>query len=295
MSEEFMAARQRTRRAFTSIIARDDTSIDLMQAALLVAAEEYPGLDINHYMDRLEDLAARVRAQLEPDQGQINRSSATMSENMEKLHALNIVLFEQERFRGNRSHYYDPQNSFLNRVLDRHLGIPLTLSLLYIDVGKRLGLHLDGIGMPFHFIVRCNIQETYIYIDPYERGKFLSEEDCRQRLTQVFKNESDLDPRWLEPLGSKQLLIRMLTNLKHIYIHKGDYQRALNACDRILLINPKMPVEVRDRGVVHFQLKYYARALHDLNTYLELSPHATDLQEVRQQIKLIRQMIAMMN
>lgn len=295
MSEEFMAARQRTRRAFTSLIARDDASIDLVHAALLIAAEEYPGLDIDQYMDRLGELATRVYAHLETEQGQKAAGLSSTNEDMEKLHALNIVLFEQERFRGNRSHYYDPQNSFLNRVLDRRLGIPLTLSLLYIEIGKRLGLHIEGVGMPFHFIVRCTIQETSIYIDPYEKGKFLSEEDCRQRLAQVFKNESDLDPRWLEPLSQKQLLIRMLTNLKHIYIHKGDFQRALNACDRILLINPSMPVEVRDRGVVHFQLKYYARALHDLNTYLELSPHATDLQEVRQQIKLIRQMIAMMN
>jgi regulator of sirC expression with transglutaminase-like and TPR domain len=292
MSEEFMTARQRARRAFTSLITEDNASIDLAQAALLIAAEEYPGLDIDQYMGRLKELAEQVRLCLAKGSQQ---TSTTVNDSMEVLQGLNTVLFEQEHFRGNRAHYNDPQNSFLNRVLDRRLGVPLTLSLLYMEVGKRLGLHIEGIGMPFHFIVRCSIQETSIYIDPYEKGRFLSEEDCRQRLAQIFKNEEDLDPHWLEPLSSRQLLIRMLTNLKHIYLHKKDFQRALNACDRILLISPESPVELRDRGIVHFQLKYYARALHDLNAYLELFPHADDLQEVRQQVRLIRQLIAMMN
>lgn len=290
-----MAARQRMRRAFVSLIARDDASIDLAQAALLIAAEEYPGLDIDMYLDRLEELARRVRLHLNEKEERKSRLFSTRSEHMEVLQTLNFILFEQERFRGNRSHYSDPQNSFFNRVLERRLGIPLTLSLLYIEVGKRLGLRIEGIGMPFHFIVRCTVEDNAIYIDPYEKGKFLSEEDCRQRLAQIFKNASDIDPQWLKPLGHKQLLIRMLVNLKHIYIHRGDFQRALSACDRILLINSTLAVELRDRGIVHFQLKYYARALRDLNAYLELVPNAEDLQEVQQQIKLIRQMIAMLN
>ncbi len=288
-----MQARQRVRRAFTNLIGQEDASIDLARAALLIAAEEYPELDIAFYLDQLEILAQRVRLSLERD-GRSGGGSLA-SQQMEILQALNSVLFEQEHFRGNRAHYNDPQNSFLNRVLERRLGIPLTLSLLYMEIGKRLGLQIEGIGMPFHFIVRCTVARTTIYIDPYEKGKFLTEEDCRLRLARVFKNTEHLDPHWLEPLSHKQLLIRMLTNLKHIYIQQGDFQRALTACDRILLLDPMLPIERRDRGVIHFQLKYYARALRDLTAYLELSPQADDVHEVKQQIKVIRQMIAMMN
>lgn len=295
MSEDFMAARQQARREFTKLIAEDDANLDLARLALLIAAEEYPGLDIEQYMDRLEELTVCVRLLLKHEEEQPALLLTTTSGYFDMLHALNTVLFEQEHFRGNRANYYDPQNSFLNKVLERRLGIPLTLSLIYMEVGKRLGLRIEGIGMPFQFIVRCVLGDSVIYIDPYERGKFLSEEDCRRRLLQIFKNEEDLQVHWLEPLTGRQILTRLLDSLKHIYIHKGDFQRALHACDRILLLRPNLPVELRDRGVVHFQLKYYARALRDLNAYLELAPQADDLQEVRQQIKLIRQMIAMMN
>lgn len=296
MSEEFMAARQRARQAFTNLISGDEASLDLGRAALLIAAEEYPGLDIEQYLERLEALAAQVRQDLAASPEQASGFSVTERACMEALHALNIVLFEQEHFRGSRADYYNPQNSFLNRVLERRLGIPLSLSLVYIEVGKRLGLSLAGIGMPFHFIVRCTLPGgAFLYIDPYEKGKFLSEQDCRRRLVQIFKDPADLDAHWLEPLSPKQLLVRMLTNLKQIYLHKNDYQRTLIVSDRILLLNPQNPSELRDHGLVSFHLKYYSRALRDLNAYIELAPHAEDLPEVKRQMNIIRQIIAMMN
>lgn len=291
-----MAARERARQAFIAYIAGDDASIDLARAALLIAAEEYPALDIDQYLDRLAGLAQRVRLYLENRQQWLASPPATRDAYLTVLSAMNAVLFEQERFRGNRIDYHNPQNSFLNRVLERRLGIPLTLSLIYMDVGKRLGLQIAGIGMPFHFMVRCSFDEDgALYIDPYEKGKFLNAEDCRQRLSRIFKNEQDFDPSWLEPLGVRQILIRMLVNLKHTYIHRKDFSRALVACDRILLLHPELAIELRDRGVVHFHLRRYARALHDLGTYLELTPEAGDSEEIRQQIKVIRQLLAMMN
>lgn len=298
MSEEFMAARQRARLAFTNLIAGENASIDLARAALLIAAEEYPGLDIDRHLNHLDELAAQVRLYLEnaPEPAIDLPVVEPEREHVRILRALSKVLFEQEHFRGSRADYYNPQNSFLNRVLERRLGIPLTLSLIYIEVGKRLGLTIEGVGMPFHFIVRYTLpNQHFIYIDPYEQGKFLSEQDCRRRLVQVFKNPEDLDTHWLEPLDSKQFLVRMLANLKHIYIHKKDYQRALSICDRILLLNPRLPIEVRDRGIVSFHLKRYSRALRDLNAYIELAPQAEDIADVRQQIKIIRQLLAMMN
>ena len=296
MSEEFMAARQRIRQAFISLIAGDDASIDLARAALLIAAEEYPALDIDQYIARLAELAEKVRLRLETQQQWSSNPPATKSEYLVVLSAMNALLFEQERFRGNRIDYYNPQNSFLNRVLERRLGIPLTLSLIYMEVGKRLGLHIDGIGMPFHFMVRCSFAgDEPLYIDPYEKGRFFNEAACRQRLSRIFKNEKDFDPSWLEPLGARQILVRMLINLKHTYIHRKDFGRALMASDRILLLNPTLAIELRDRGVVNFHLKHYSRAIHDLGTYIELAPEADDIEEIRQQIKVIRQLIAMMN
>lgn len=292
MSEEFQAARERARRAFITLIAEENASLDLARAALLIAAEEYPALDIEQYLTRLAELAERVRQHLE-----VSRLPPTTKEEAQvTLSAINVVLFEQERLRGNRSDYHNPQNSFLNRVLERRLGIPLTLSLIYMEVGKHLGLQIAGIGMPFHFLVRCSIVgEEPLYIDPYEKGRFLSAQDCRQRLSRIFKNVQDFDPSWLEPLGARQILIRMLTNLKHIYIDRKDFHRALGTCDRILLLNPALAIELRDRGVVNFHLKRYARALHDLKAYLELAPEAGDRAEIGQQIKIIRQLLAMMN
>lgn len=295
MSEEFKAERQRIRQELTNLILGNEARIDLARAALLIAAEEYPHLDLQQHLTRLEELAEQVRTRMMTLDMQPANPPMTINECFDVLHAMNSVLFEQERFRGNRIDYYNPQNSFLNRVLERRLGIPLTLSLVYIEVGKRLGLHIAGVGMPFHFIVRCDFQHASIYIDPYEKGKFLSEQDCRDRLAQIFKKQEDFDPSWLEPLTSKQLLLRMLTNLKNLYRHKEDFTRALMACDRILLISPVLPVELRDRGMIHFHLKHYSRATHDLEKYIELAPQADDVEEIRQQIKVIRQLIAMMN
>lgn len=291
-----MAARQRVRQAFMNSIAGDEASIDLARAALLIAAEEDPDLDIGRYLERLEGLAEQVRAHLVLTSDQADADPTTEHACLEILRAMNMVLFEQEHFRGSRVDYYNPQNSFLNRVLERRLGIPLSLSLLYMEVGKRLGLRLAGVGMPFHFIVHCALPEgAGLFIDPYEKGKFLSAPDCRRRLVQIFKDPANLDAHWLEPLPPKQILIRLLTNLKHIYLHKNDFQRALDVCDRILLLNPQLASDIRDRGVIAFHLKLYSRALRDLSTYLELTPQADDLSEVKQQIRVIRQIIAMMN
>lgn len=297
MSEEFQAARQRVRQEFTSLIQKDDAEMDLPRAALLIAAEESPNLDIDQYLARLAELAAQVRARMTALDMPIVTQPASVNACFDILHAMNGVLFEQERFRGNRIDYYNPQNSFLNRVLERRLGIPLTLSLIYMEVGKQLGLRIAGVGMPFHFLVRCDFpdQAGSIYIDPYEKGKFLSAQDCRDRLSQIFKDPTDFDPTWLEPLTSRQVLIRLLTNLKNIYTHKNDFARALQVCERILLLDPLQPVELRDRGMMYFHLKHYSRAIRDLSGYIELAPQADDIQEMRQQIKMIRQLIAMMN
>ena len=276
---------QSARQAFEAIIAGDD--IDLAQAALLIANEEYPDLNIAHYIATLDHLAQQVRGVLGniPVQPPPERVLA----------AMNQVLFEQEHFHGNTTDYYNPCNSFLNDVLERHTGIPITLSLLYIEVGKRLGLQIDGVGLPWHFVVRCCLSEDIIYIDPFEGGRLLTEHDCRLRVQHNLRDKVKFNPHWLEPVSHKQLLVRLLSNLKHIYVFKQDYIRALSICDRILLLAPHSPIERRDRGAIHHQLKLYARALHDLKAYVALAPQANDISRIQRQIREIRQMLALLN
>jgi len=284
---------QRARKAFEALIAGDDTTIDLAQAALLIASEEYPDLNIAHYMAKLDYLAQQVRG--------ILGLSATQAEILAQfppervLEAMNQVFFEQEYFHGNTADYYNPCNSFLNDVLERHTGIPISLSLLYMEVGRRLGMQIEGIGLPWHFVVRCRLPAAVIYIDPFEGGRLLTEHECRERVQHNLKGKAKFNPQWLEPVSNKQLLVRLLSNLKHIYIFKGDYVRALSICDRILLLAPHSPLERRDRGAIHLQLKHYARALRDLKAYVALAPQANDISRIQRQISEIRQLIAMLN
>ncbi len=287
---------QRARKAFIDLVTREeDAAIDLAQAALLIALEEYPDLDIASCITQLDLLAQRVRSELGlPGPDQLPQLP-TKLDLLTVIGAMNLVLFEQDHFKGNQADYYSPSNSFLNKVLEKRKGIPITLSLVYMEVGKRVGLQIEGIGLPFHFIVRCRLPDGYTYIDPFEHGRLLSEEECRERIYRVFKRKTDFDPHWFEPVSHKQLLIRMLTNLKHIYTHQEDYVRALSICDRILLLAPGTLAERRDRGIVHFHLKHYARAVKDLAAYVEHAPAGEDTSDIQRQIKAIRQMIAMLN
>jgi regulator of sirC expression with transglutaminase-like and TPR domain len=293
MPEDFTGdiPQQGVRKAFEALIAGEDAAIDLAWAALLIAKEEYLDLNIAYYMEKLDYLAQQVRGAL----GLSGADTSHQPPQEQVLEAINRVLFDQEHFHGNAEDYYNPRNSFLNDVLERRTGIPISLSLLYMEVGRRVGVQIDGIGLPWQFVVRCNLPGEVIYIDPFEGGRLLSEQECRERVTRVLKGKVSFDPLWLEPVSHKQLLVRLLSNLKHIYFRKGDYVRALSTCDRILLLMPDSPIERRDRGAIHLQLKQYARALRDLVVYVELAPRASDTSKVKRQIREIRQLIAQMN
>lgn len=286
---------RRAFRAFEALIAGEDAAIDLAQAALLIACIEYPDLDMAHYMAQLDALARRVRALLAlPDLDALPQLSLEI-EPLAVIHALNDVLFKQEQFHGNRADYYNSANSFLNKVLEEHIGIPISLSVLYMEVSRRVGLHIDGIGLPFHFVVRCCSPEGYVYIDVFDRGKLLSEQQCRERIYRMAGGKVKIQAHWFEPVSHKQLLSRMLLNLKQIYLRNEEYTRALAVSDRLLLLDPGSAAERRDRGMVHLQLKHYGRALRDLKAYIALAPQAQDRDEILGHIKMIRQMISMMN
>jgi regulator of sirC expression with transglutaminase-like and TPR domain len=288
-------ARQRVYRAFEALVSGEDTAIDLAQAALLIASIEYPDLDMAHYISQLDALARRVRGILAlppPD------ALPQIPEDLDPLtviEAMNTVLFIEEEFHGNQTDYYHPNNSFLNKVLDDRTGIPITLSLLYIEVGRRVGIEIEGIGLPFHFMVRCRLTEGVIYIDPFSGGKLLTERNCRDLIRHMAKGKIKIYPQWFEPVSHRQFLARVLNNLKRISIDNEEYERALAICNLIVLLVPHAFAERRDRGIVHLQLKHYAHALHDLQAYVELVPHADDRHEILNHIKAIRQIIAMMN
>lgn len=288
-------AQQRAYRALEALIAGEDAAIDLAQAALLVASIEYPDLAMAHYMAQLDALARRVRDALTlPDPITMPQLPSDLDP-LIVIETLNRVLFDEEQFHGNLTDYHNPNNSFLNKVLDDHTGIPITLSLLYIEVGKRVGILFDGIGLPYHFVVRHRLSDGFIYIDPFDSGQFLTEQDCYDIVRRIAKNKPKPHPQWFAPVTHRQFLARILNNLKQNYIEAEAYERALIICDFVLLLAPKSAPELRDRGILHLQLKHYSRALRDLTAYLDLAPKARDRYEIQNHVKNIRQAMAMMN
>jgi regulator of sirC expression with transglutaminase-like and TPR domain len=288
-------AQQRTYRAFAALLAGDDEAIDLVQAALLIASTQYPDLDMAYYTALLDSLARRVRTVLALPTPDLQPTLPAGIETLQVIEAMNKILFEEEHFHGNRDDYHNPNNSFLNKVLEDHTGIPVTLSLIYAEVGKRVGIQIDGIGMPYHFLVRCQSPQGFIYIDPYEGGLQMSERSCRERIRQIAQHRIKFHSQWFEPFTHRHWLMRLLNNLKRIYINQDDYDRALTICDLIILLNPQTAEEWRDRGLIQLQLKCYSYAIKDLKTYTELAPEASDRYEILNYIKTARQMLAMLN
>lgn len=288
-------AQQRTYRAFAALLAGDDEAIDLVQAALLIASTQYPDLDIAYYTAQLDNLAQRVRTELALPTPDLQPALPEEIETPDIIEAMNKILFKEEHFHGNREDYHNPNNSFLNKVLEEHAGIPVTLSLIYAEVGRRVGIQIDGIGMPYHFLVRCHSPQGFIYIDPYEDGQQMSERSCREHIRQIAQHRIKFHSQWFEPFTRRHWLMRILNNLKRIYINQDDYDRALTTCDLLMILNPRAAEEWRDRGLIHLQLKRYSRAIKDLKVYTELAPEASDRYEILNYIKTARQMLAMLN
>jgi regulator of sirC expression with transglutaminase-like and TPR domain len=261
------------RRRFTDIVAGPDDQVDLAQAALLIACEEYPDLDVPRYLRRVDGLARAVASRLEDDPGPLSA-----------VRALNGLLFDEEGFRGNLEDYYDPRNSFLNDVLDRRTGIPITLSTLYIEVGRRAGLPVEGVGLPGHFLVRVN----GTLVDPFHGGAVLSERDCQKRLDRIYGGRLRLDETMLAAWERKAILARTLRNLKAIYTKAGDFIRALNAVELLLRVDPGSLEEMRDRGMLHASLDCYALAAGELEEYLEKAGAAPGSEQVRQKVAELR-------
>ncbi|MEM6519202.1 MAG: transglutaminase-like domain-containing protein [Cyanobacteria bacterium P01_D01_bin.71] len=261
---------------FKAAVQRPDEAVNLALAALYIAQEEYPELDCQAYLQRFDQMADDLRDRLPAE-----------TYPLKIIRALNEYLFEAQGFMGNSQDYYNPQNSFLNKVLDRRTGIPITLSLVYLELTKRIDFPMAGVGMPGHFLVRPTVAEMAIFVDAFHKGEVMFEEDCRDRIKTMYGKEARLLPQHLEPIGHKPFLARLLTNLKVIYLQRQDIPRALAAIDRILLLLPSSLIERRDRGLIYYREGRLSAAKDDLKYYLLNHPNAPDTFEIQQVISQI--------
>lgn len=266
---------------FRQAVHRVETEIDLGRAALAIAASDYPNLDIDAYLSRIDGLAGAAEARLAPD-ADVYRS----------ITALNYVLFKEHGFRGNREHYFDPKNSFLNEVLERKTGIPISLSVLYIEVARRIGLSLQGIGFPGHFLIKYLGDNEEIVLDPFNQGEILSRRSLETMLYRLYGGNIVFEPHLLESISKKQILRRMLNNLKLLYLRKNELIKALSVVERLMVLDPACGEDIRDRGLIYLQLECFKQALEDLEAYLRVAPHAEDALEIRKQVTILIRQVA---
>ncbi|MFN2455189.1 MAG: SirB1 family protein [Pyrinomonadaceae bacterium] len=274
----------RARQEFAAAIQSTETRIDLARVALLIAAEEEPPTDVAHYLALLDELggAARVR---------INQSDD------DPVETFNQFMFEELGFNGNQVDYYNARNSFLNEVLESRTGIPITLSIAYMEIGRRAGLAVEGIGLPGHFIVRVSGGQDVLpqtFVDPFHR-RTLTSTDCQDLLDTVYGGHVALTQAHLRAATDRQILVRLLTNLKGVYAAGKLPKRALSVVERILLLAPDSLNERRDRGALLAQLGRTAEALDELKRYLRNVPDAPDEEAVRTQLKELQTQHATLN
>ena len=260
------------------------SGFDIVDATAWVAAEEYQDLDVSRLLGRVRLISAEGA-----------RKAQGLSNPFARLEVLRAYLFDELGFRGNEKEYNDPRNSFLNEVLDRRLGNPLTLSVLFLDAASAAGFDARGVGLPGHFVTRLRYAGRTVFVDPYHAGQVISEDDCRQLVARTTGRPSLFRRGLLEGTDERAMLTRLLLNLKYIYVKSEDYLRALGAVERLLLISPDDPTEIRDRGFLHAHLGRPGAAVSDLESYLALTPDARDAESVRGRVAWLRQRLSEYN
>ena len=267
-------------RAFEELVKAPETAIDLGRAALAVARIEHPQIDEERELARLDALAARV--------GSGRDAGAT-------LERLRRLLFEEEGFRGNDGEYYDPRNSCLNDVLDRKLGIPITLSVLTMEVGRRVKLDIAGVGLPGHFIVSAAVGVRAVLLDPFHGGGVLTHAAAADVAARAVGRPVKLEEAHWTPCTPRQIVVRMLRNLKTIYARGKDWPRALAVVDRLLLVDPDTPTHLRDRGTVLVKAGRLWDGAAEWERYLGRHPGAQDAESFRQELRRVRQELGSRN
>ncbi len=251
---------------FRDFTALPDEEIDLGRAALLLATIETPDLDVDLWLGRLDELGAAVRER-----------AAGAAGDYQRLEALTRYLYGELGFEGNAEDYYEPPNSFLHQVIERRLGIPISLAVLMIEVGARAEVPLFGVGLPGHFLVR-HARHAELLLDPFDRGRILTRIECAEILKKVAGSDAVLKPRMLRPVGPRQILARMHNNLRGIYLERGDLKKAVRVIDRLVRLEPSEPRHWRDRGVLRLHARD-PRGIEDLEHYLAEAPDESDREE----------------
>lgn len=282
--ERPLMTKEEARSQFAELVSRDEAALELDRAVLLIAAGEYPRLDVEEYLAELDRFADMARAR-----------DDVFADPLVRIMRLSNLLFDELQFRGNSEKYYDTRNSFLNDVIDRRLGLPITLSVVMIEIARRIGLRLFGVGMPGHFMAKYTDDEQEIFVDPFHGGRIVNEERCQELISDMYKGQMKFHPSFLYAVGKKQILARMLQNLKGIYSRAKNYHQTLGMIELALLVNPEALAEIRDRGLVRLALGKYAQARKDLEEYLRRTPNADDSGEIKNRLIQLRQKQAQLN
>ena len=268
---------------FEAMMLIADEQVNLAEAALQIAVLEYPDLNIKRYLDMLDVWHETLRNEFGNQQLQ------------EQVKGINDFLFDRMHFTGNIENYYDPKNSFLNEVIDRKTGIPITLSILYLEMAWHLGLQASGIGFPGHFLVRILTDGSALYIDPYHSGRIMTVAECRDFWDDLSEGEVAFQESFLTTVTKRQILSRMLRNLKGIYLETKNYRKLIPVLDRLVILCPDVPEEIRDRGIIHYQCKAYKLAQRDFESFLSFAPDAEDADVIRQHLEVLRDYAAKLN
>ncbi|PZO59947.1 MAG: hypothetical protein DCF15_02955 [Phormidesmis priestleyi] len=261
---------------FYQEVQKANGRINLAAAALYIAQEEYWDLDSKRYLEILDDMAADVRSRLPKHRYPLK-----------VIQSINHYLFDELKFSGNERDYYSPDNSCLNCVIDRKLGIPITLSLVYLEIAHRLRFPMVGVGMPGHFLVRPVIDEMEVFVDPFNQGEILFVADCKAKFHQLHGPQTEWRLEFLSGMLPKAFLARMLINLKWVYLKLEALDQAVATLDKLLILAPGQYQEVRDRGLLHYELQNYDLAKQDLEGYLRSHPRAPDSPKIQQILKRI--------
>lgn len=279
-----MGSTEGIRADFERLVKRPESSFDLARAALLIAAESNPQVDVDATLHTLDSWADELRRRLQPEWN-----------NLQKLARLRNFVFEELHFRGDQEDYYSPSNSMLNEVMERRLGVPLTLSIVFMELGWRIGIPFEGVGFPGHFLVRLTGEPRDLLLDPYRDGMSVHEEDCHRMLREISGGKLELRDAYLHSVSKHDMIARLLMNLKGAYLRAEDDAGALSAVDRLLVLRPGDLEEIRDRGLLLYRLRRYWPALKDIERYLEQRPDAPDKEALEVHVRNLHRLVSSLN
>lgn len=265
------------RQRFREIAGRPEPLLDLVEASLVISLEDNPRLDVDHYLKQVGVWSSAVQGRLEG------------SHDIERIvESINRILFKEEGFRGENDDYYDPRSALLNEALDRHAGLPITLSILYIEISRRIGVDAAGISLPGRFLVKFSGPFGQIVVDPFDGGRVLTTIEIQKILDEMYGGGVRLREHHLRSFSRKEILGRELAQLKAAYLAQHDLQRAAASVDRLLILDERDPYEIRDRAAIAVQMHAYTQAIDFFERYLELRPQADDRARVSEQIAYLR-------